>query len=44
MRFRWSYTIFGYGVKTGGERNFVIFEDKPINNHTDEKVGSRALH
>jgi len=24
--------------------NLVIFEDKPINNHIDKKVSSRALH
>ena len=41
---RWSHTCVGYEVKTGGEPNLVISEDKPINNHILEKVSSRALH
>jgi len=28
----------------GGERNLVIFEDKPINDHINERVSPRALH
>ena len=30
--------------ETGGERDLVIFEDKPINNHINEMVSSRALY
>jgi len=36
---------FRYEDETGGDRNLVIFEDKPFNNHAiNEKVSSRALH
>ena len=31
-------------VRAGWWLNMVIFEDKPINNHINEKVSSRALH
>jgi len=35
---------FGYEGETGGERNLVIIEDKPIKNHINENVSSRALY
>ena len=34
---------YEYEGESGGERDLVIFEDKPINNHINEKVSSRAL-
>jgi len=34
----------GMKVNQGRERNFVIFEDKSINNYSNEKVSSRVLH
>jgi len=40
--FRWSHICFRYEGETGGERNLVSFEDKPINDHINENVSSRA--
>ena len=33
----------GHERETGGERKLVVFEDKPIYNHTNEKVSSRGI-
>jgi len=38
------FIFFVHKDGTGGERYFVIFEDKSIINHVNEKVSSRALH
>jgi len=42
--FRWLHTCFGYEGETGESVCMVIIEDKPIDNHINEKVSSRALH
>jgi len=36
--------VLGTEVKQGESVIFFIYEDKPVNNHINEKVSSRALH